>query len=417
MESDKMRAAVAAVITHHDALRMRYIQIDAHNWTQYNSDVSEVVPFSSVDLSAIPDSECEHIINAEFERLHRSLDLEHGPLLQVCWFNPGPHRAGRLLVVVHHIVMDIVSWAALLEDIMIVYRQLDGSKDVHLPIKTNSFKQWAQALNEYAHSQVLSEEIPHWLDIAKRPPQPLPVDFADSDHSLATTQSVFTEMTPDQTHRLQTVVAPHFQTQFSQILLAALAIALHRFSGNTQLQIKVEGQGREDIGIELNLSRTLGWFTSFYPMSITVNPDHELKQQLNAAIHRIEAIPNRGIGYSVLRYLSRDEEIKAQIDTIPESEITFNFTGQSGSLDRNESRLSKEDTAFWGQLAETGKIQLAESKQGRRRHLIEVGAGVVDERLVVRFAYGEKRFDQRSIQRLGHALICTLEDMIQIPDI
>ncbi|MCP4263334.1 MAG: amino acid adenylation domain-containing protein [Planctomycetes bacterium] len=417
LDCDKMRKAVVAVTDHHDALRIRYNQVDVHNWTQYNSDVSEIIPFSMVDLSAIPDSKCKHTINVEFERLHRSLNLEHGPLFQVCWFNPGPHQDGRLLLVVHHIVMDILSWPALIEDIMTVYRQLDGSIEVRLPKKTSSFKQWAQALIEYAHSQDLKEELPYWLSISKQPLQPLPVDSVDSDHSLATTQSVSAEMTPDQTQQLQNIVTPHFKTQFSHILLAALAIALNRFSGNTQVQIKVEGQGREDIGVELNLSRTLGWFTSFYPMSITVNPDHELKEQVSAAIHQIDAVPNHGIGYSVLRYLNSDEEMKTSINAIPESEIAFNFTGQSGPHDPIETSFSREDTVFWGQLTETGKIQLAESNQGRRRHLIEIGAGVMDGRMVVRFTYGGKRFEKSSIQRLSYTLTSTLEEMIHIPGV
>ncbi len=414
LDCDKMRKAVAVVTDHHDALRIRYRQVDARNWTQYNSDVSETIPFSMVDLSAIPDRECEHIINVEFDRLQRSLDLEKGPLFQVCWFNPGPHQGGRLLVVVHHLVMDIVSWTVLIEDIMIVYRQLDDSKEVRLPVKTSSFKQWSQTLIEFADSHDLKEEIPYWLSICKRPFQPLPVDSIDSDHSLATTQSVFAEMTPDQTQQLQNIVAPHFKTQFSNILLAALAIAINRFSGNTQVQIKVEGQGREDIGVELNLSRTLGWFTSFYPMSITVNPEHELEKQISAAIQQIEAVPNRGIGYSVLRYLNSDEAIKTSINAIPESEISFNFTGLSGHRDPIETPLSREDTVFWGQLTETGKIQLAESNQGRRRHLIEIVAGVMDGRLVVRFAYGGKRIEKSTIQRLSYALTGTLKEIIHI---
>lgn len=414
LDCEKMRAAVAAVIDHHDALRMRYGQSDPHNWTQYNSDVSGgEIPFRWVDLSAVPDSQWEDAINEASNRLHRAIHLEQGPLLQVCWFNPGLKKAGRLLVVVHHIVMDIVSWPVLIEDLMIAYRQLKDAKAPRLPVKTSSFKQWAQALIAYAHSPALQEETPYWLRISKRPPQPLPVDFANGDHRLSTTQSVFTEMTSAQTQQLKTVVAPHFQTQFSYILLAALAIALNRFSGNQQLQIKVEGQGREDIGVELNLSRTLGWFTSFYPMSVTVNPDHELEQQVRAAIDQIEAVPNRGVGYSVLRYLNGDEALKTRMDAIAESEIAFNFTGQSGH-ESGEIQSADTETALWGPLAETGKVQLAESKQGHRRHLIEIGAGVMGDRLVVRFAYGGKRFDQRSIERLGHALISTLEDMIQV---
>ncbi|SFL84947.1 non-ribosomal peptide synthetase [Nitrosomonas communis] len=415
LDCDKMRKAIEAVTAHHDALRIRFNQDDNGNWTQYNSDILEPIPFSIVNLSNNLDIECEQIIHTEFEHLQQSLNLEYGPLFQICWFSLGANHRGRLLIIAHHLVIDIVSWAILIEDLMTAYRQLNDSKEVHLPIKTSSFKQWAQALVEYAQSHNIKEEVPYWLSISKQTFQSLPVDNIDPDHSLATTQSVLAEVAPAKIQHLQNVVAPFFKTQFSNILLAALAISLSRFSSNTQIQIKVEGQGREDIGVELNLSRTLGWFTSFYPLSITVYPDLQLMEQVSAVVHQIETVPNRGIGYSALCYLNHDKELQTSINLIPESEIVFNFSGQSGARDSNSAPLSDKDIFPLGQLAETGKIQLAESDQGQRRHLIEIGAGILNGCLFVRFTYGGKRFKKSSIERLCHTLLSTLEEMIEFP--
>lgn len=416
LDSDKMHDALARVMDHHDALRMRYKKSDTGQWSQWNSDILEPVPFSEVDLSAVPDSECPAIIQKEYQKLQCSLDLEKGSLFQVCWFNPGPQQPGRLLVVVHHIVMDIVSWTSLIEDLMLVYRQIDSSKEVRLPVKTSSFKQWALVLEEYAHSETLKKELPYWLRLSQHPLHPLPVDFPDSDHGLSTSRSILVEMEPFQTDQLLNAVTPFFETRFSDLLLAALVIAVNRFSGNKQVQIKVEGQGREDVGEELNLSRTLGWFTSFYPMSFRVDTDNSLEEQIRAILDRIGEVPNRGIGYSILRYLNHKKDIQNQINNIPQSEIAFNYSGQSGADNSDSKQLSKSDADFWAMLGETGKIQLEESDQGLRRHLIEIGAGIIDNRLTVRFIYGGKRFKEQSIKRFSSLLLFTLDNLIELLD-
>ncbi|SDT84455.1 non-ribosomal peptide synthetase [Desulfobacula phenolica] len=410
LDCDKMRQAVAEVASHHDALRMRFKKTDRNGWTQFNSETIEPIPFNEVDLTSVPDNECREIIDQTLHKLQRTLDMEQGPLFRVCWFNPGPHRPGRLLVLVHHIIMDIVSWTPLIEDLMVVYRQLSKSQPVKLPMKTSSFKQWAKALKDYGTSEELKKEMPYWLDLAEHPPQPLPIDFSDKDHSHSTTQSFFMDIEPAHTRQLIDIVAPWFNTPFSNILLAALAIAFHRYSTNKQIQITVEGQGREDIGVEMNLSRTLGWFTSFYPMAFSLDSGPALEDQIKKIIQKIEAVPNRGIGYSVLRYLSEDQRIHA----VAESEISFNFTGQSSKNLYGIQKNSKDDKQFWGDLAEMGKIKLSESTQGPRRHLIEIGAGVMDDRLIVRFAYGGKRFKQTSIQSLAQNLKHVFSEMVQV---
>lgn len=417
LDCNKMKQAVTAVTEHHDALRMRYEISSQGRWSQFNSDIVEPVPFSEVDLSATPDHECIKIIGETFDQLQRSLNLTQGPLFHVCWFNSGSQKPGRILVIVHHMVMDIVSWASLIEDLMNVYRQLSRSQQVKLPVKTSSFKQWAMALVDYGQSQALQEELPYWLTLAKQQPQPLPVDFPDGVDSRSNNQTYFVEMSSAQTSLLTDVVSRRFKTRVNNLLLAGIALAIHQYSGNTNIQINVEGQGREDVGIELNLSRTIGWFTSFYPTAFAFSPDMTLEEQISTSVKRIESVPGNGIGYSVLRYMSIDKMIINEMSAIPESQIAFNFTGKSSTKSSRGTAISEVDTTFWGKFAEMGKIQLSESDVGMRRHLIEIGAGIMDDRLVVRFAYGGNRFQNTTIENIGHALTSILEQMIEMCEV
>jgi amino acid adenylation domain-containing protein/non-ribosomal peptide synthase protein (TIGR01720 family) len=405
----KMHEATKAVMVHHDALRMRYRQAVKGGWSQFNTGELGTVPFSGIDLSKVEQTQRTRLIEEKFKHMNRSLNLEHGPLFQVCCFDPGADQSGRLLLVVHHMIIDIVSWTPLIEDLMTAYRQLVDAKEIKLPIKTSSFQDWANALVDYAHSPTVLTDVPYWTSQGERPP--LPVDTLNGDNALATTQSLFTEMDLESTQQLTDQVVPELETQLSHLLLAALAVGLSDFSAHTKIQIKVEGQGREAIGVDLNLSRTLGWFTSFYPVFFSMDPTQSVREQITAAIHNIKAIPNRGISYSVLRYMNKNDSIKEKMSSIPEPEVAFNFTGQTNAADTASQPFSN-DEAVWGRLAKTGKIQLKESEQGKRRHLIEIGSGIINGRLTFRFAYSKNRFATESIQRLSDAITDTLKLLI-----
>lgn len=430
LDCDRMREAVRAIMLHHDALRMRYVRTDPlpkdHSgqskpkrwvWSQYLSEECDLVPFNTVDLSVVPDHECTEVIQREFDRLQNSLDLEMGPLWRVCWFYPGPHLSGRLLVVVHHLVVDIVSWAPLMDDLLTVYRQAVNGSAIRLPLKTSSFKQWAEALVAYAHSSELAAELPYWLKQREFEAQPLPLDYPHGGHGLETTKSVLMALPSSQTRLLLDLALPYFEARPAQLITAALAVAIARHTGNSRLQIILEGQGREDIAPELNLSRTVGWFTSFYPVSFTLDLQESLSVLVRCALGQINAVPNRGIGYSIFRYGFGDEAIKAQVQSWPATEITFNFSGQAGgtAVRGGSSSAMGNDAGYWELLRETGRIQLAETHQGERRHLLEISAGIIDESLVVRFVYGGK-FKERTMQNLAQALRKILIEIYEFCD-
>ena len=410
-DSNVMYNAVTELIDHHDALRMQFKQSDTGSWTQINRESLEHTPFSSVELSTLSDDERKHTINSEFERLQSSLNLEQGPLFQICLFNLGSGQPGRLLIVAHHILVDFVSWPILIEDLMKSYQQLDNGREVRLPPKTTSFKQWAEELEEYSSSAELREEIDFWLGVANHKPEPLVVDFPDGDNSFLTTESISAGLDIVKTRQLLNIVVPHYNTQLSHMLEAVLAISLSRFSGNKQIQIQIEAQGREDIGAEVNLARTIGWFTSFYPASVTLAEGSNLDDDITAAIKQIHAIPNKGIGYSILRYMSNDEKVKGSLSRISESEVAFNFAGKFATQNKNSEPLSDEDKDLWQEMADS-KIGFSESKQAMRRNLVGVGAGVKDENMFIKFAYGNKRFRSETIQRLSDLYISTLKELI-----
>ncbi|EDN72185.1 non-ribosomal peptide synthetase [Beggiatoa sp. SS] len=163
-----------------------------------------------------------------------------------------------------------MSWRILLEDLYTAYNQAIAGETIQLPNKTSSFKAWAQRLNTYAHSETLQQEQAYWQSVAV---QPLPVDKSDGQNRLEHTQHYSIGWDAEITQALLNETSAAYNTQINDILLAALALTLKEWTGNTQCVIDLETHGRANLFKEIDLSRTVGWFTSIYPINLTLQVD------------------------------------------------------------------------------------------------------------------------------------------------
>jgi aryl carrier-like protein len=161
---ESLRQAVALLVQHHAALRLRFREVATGEWEQWLAEQETNEVFKHYELGGLTEAEQREQLEASAEQLQRSLNLEAGPLLRVAYFNYG-ERGGRLLLIVHHLVVDGVSWRILLEDLA----QLAGGKEssaVDLPGRTTSYQQWARQLQQYAASAALQEEVEYWQEVA-----------------------------------------------------------------------------------------------------------------------------------------------------------------------------------------------------------------------------------------------------------
>ena len=192
-----------------------------------------------------------------------------GRLLRAALLRTSGHS--RLLVVIHHLVVDGVSWRVLLEDLQRVYEQLAAGVAVELPAKTSSYRQWAAALAEYAGSTALSEQAEYWLGQAEAVVEPL-VTAEDGEQDSGAVGGVVEELSAAYTSRLLKQAPEVYHTQINDLLLAALALALQQWRGaeggeTVRVKVNLEGHGRhQELSDGLDLSRTVGWFTALYPV-------------------------------------------------------------------------------------------------------------------------------------------------------
>ncbi|MBD2510747.1 amino acid adenylation domain-containing protein [Nostoc muscorum FACHB-395] len=401
LNPDLLQQALQQLLLHHDALRLRFNQSEAC-WQQFNALPDETIPFSLIDLSTLQEEALSQTIESTSSQLQASLNLNSGPLLRVALFHLGTQKSSRLLLVIHHLAVDGVSWRILLEDLQTAYQQLSSGKPIQLPAKTTSFKHWAEKLTEYAQSPTATKELTYWSNISTSKITPLPVDCKGGANTEASARSVKVSLNEEETRALLQEIHKAYHTQINDILLTALVQVLATWSGCNSVLIDLEGHGREEILPDVDLSRTVGWFTTIFPVLLELKATENIADGIKSIKEQLRAIPNRGIGYGLLRYLSGDAEITSQLSSFPHAEVSFNYLGQFDWGMQSDSfvKLAPES------------VGLGHSQIGQRSHLLEINGLVVENQLQLEWTYSENFHSPATIESLAQDFAQALRTLI-----
>ena len=401
LQPDLLKQTISKLLYHHDALRLRFIQ-KGEKWQQNHSDDCNSFAFELVDLSHLYCDEQVTTLAEISEVQQRTLKIDQGPLMAVVFFKLGD--SGRLLIVIHHLAVDGVSWRIILEDLATIYQQLESQDSQELPPKTSSFKTWAEELQNYAQTPEFNTQFKYWLNRDLPSVFPLPLDYQGEAKSniVAHAKTVSFTLTEEQTRLLLQEVPQAYNTQINDILLTALVQAFSHWTGSDRLLLDMEGHGRENVIESVNLSRTVGWFTSIYPVFLTLeNLDHP-GECLKSIKEQLRQIPNRGFDYGIGYYLNSDLTIQSQLKNYPKAQVSFNYLGQFTSHQIGDIgwKLSQESS---------GSIH---SPLGQRSHLIAIHGIVVDGQLDMEWQYSENFHHQTTIKNLAAAYRDSLESLI-----
>ncbi|MBW8873687.1 MAG: amino acid adenylation domain-containing protein [Acidobacteria bacterium] len=385
-----LEKAMAAVVEHHDALRMRF-NFHTDGWRQENAPAEPVTPFYEVDLSGLPAPRRDDAFRRAAAALQAGFDLPAGPLTRLCLFHAAAAQPARLLWVTHHLVVDGVSWRVLLEDLEGGYRQAAQGLRPIFPPKTTSFQEWARKLTAHAGSEVLARELDFWRETAQTPVPRLPVDFVSGSDLVGDEATVSFELSAEETSDLLQTLPSVFHNRIDDALLSALVRALSGWTGSPRLRVDLEGHGREPLSDDLDVSRTVGWFTSQYPV-VLEKGDAEPGEALVSAKERLRAVPGRGIGYGLLG-----------LKAAPAAEISFNYLGQADAA-------SGERSLFRASPAAAGPSR---SPRGHRTHPLEIVGLVTDGRLRITLTYGSRTHRRETAERLAAAYAGALRQLIR----
>jgi len=395
-----LQDALRALVAHHDALRLRF-ERTADGWRQEGLGLDRTVALHEVDLSALDESAQRTALEDAALRAQSSFRLEDAPLVAAVLFHLGPQRGDRLLFAVHHLAVDAVSWRVLLTDLETACQQRMQGQPVTLPPKTTSFQAWARRLEAHAASQELEREADHWLRDGEHA-APLPVDMPDGENTLASARTLTVALEPEETRLLLQEVPAAWRARIDEVLLTALAQTLSTWTGQRRLRVQLEGHGREDLFEGVDLSRTVGWFTSTYPVTLELPRDGSVGGELRAVRDALRQVPHKGMGYGLLRYLRQDER-GARLREQPEAPVAFNYLGQLDSALPAASLLTPADEPFGAQ----------QGTQGSRRQVLEVNAHVLGGKLEVSFTYSETLHQRTTIGALAQGYLHALRALVE----
>ncbi|QHM00792.1 MULTISPECIES: plipastatin non-ribosomal peptide synthetase PpsC [Bacillus] len=400
LSENALRPALKKLAEHHDALRMVY-RNDDKRWIQINQGIHESQLYS-LRISDLSQSESgwETKIKQEVADLQQSINLQEGPLLHAALFKT--LTGDYLFLAIHHLVVDGVSWRILLEDLSAGYQQAAAGQTIQLPPKTDSYQEYARRIQEYAQSSKLIREEAYWRSVEEQQAAELPyeiphhvnIDFSKRD-------SLSFSLTEADTAVLLQNVNHAYGTDTQDILLTAASLAICEWTGGSKLRIAMEGHGREHILPELDISRTVGWFTSMYPALISFeNHRDELGTSVKTVKDTLGRIPNKGVGYGMLKYLTHPENKSITFSKTPE--ISFNYLGQFNDIERQDTfrpsslGSGKDITHTW-----------------KREQIIEMSAMAADKKLHFNLSYPPARFHRNTMEQLINRIEHFLLDIMK----
>jgi non-ribosomal peptide synthase protein (TIGR01720 family) len=385
VDAELLVRGLREVVAHHDALRMSFTR-DADGWKQRCEPPATTLAVASADLSAVPPEAAAAALDRAGGSLQAGLRL-NGPLVRVGLLSHGPGQRRRLLIVIHHLVVDGVSWRILLEDLWTAYDQLARGLPVSLPSKTTSLRAWAQRLVERAAAPALAAAAEYWVDAMPPDLPQLPRDLPGDDNRVAVTRNVRVGLDREETDALQRVpgLAVH------ELLVYGAALALAEWTGWDAIPLAVEGHGREALFDDVDLSRTVGWFTSIYPVMVYPRTGPA------AVADQLAALPDRGVSYGILRYLSPDEDLRRRLAAAPWPQVSFNYFGRLGDEPADP-------------LAE--RVGPLRSPAGERTHLLEINGATVGGRLQFDFFYSTAIHSDATVRALASGFVTALRDVL-----
>jgi len=385
----RLRNVLNGLVAHHDMLR-----------ATYDGQRQEIKPYQEDKHFALFVHNCTDIVDAKqlaqtieatSNEIQRSINLETGPLLKVGLFQS--ETKDYLLMCIHHLVVDGVSLRILLEDLTTSYQLLKNGKAITLPKKTNSFKEWRQALGRYYESDRLKKELPYWEAVKKQIESGNIVFDKSKDSKQLKVLNI--SLSKEKTSQLLYEAPQSYYADLNDILLTSVARGIARATGNKIVSINLEGHGREEIGEDVIIDRTVGWFTSMYPVVLN-GIDEDIEHDICYVKETLRRVPGRGIGYGVLKSF-KEGVLEGVMPT-----VTFNYLGEFVSNHQDElflpSRLLRGDDV---------------SCENTFRTAISIDSVVVEGTLMMMISYDASKYTAEFMNALYQEVMKQIDDVLE----
>ncbi|MBF0101539.1 MAG: amino acid adenylation domain-containing protein [Desulfobacterales bacterium] len=386
LSQEALYSVFQAIQTHHDALRMAY-HIQDHRIIQNNLESTDY----PIKFERITVKNTDEMLSYA-STVQQSINLINGPLMKAVLFHVEETHTekDRLLIVIHHLVVDTVSWRILIEDIATAYQQVQSGQPIQLPSKTDSFKSWAEAVHACANSEALLGETEFWMSMQSDSVPKLRQDRKSEHNLVQNSQSLDITLSEKETDTLLTKVHYAYTTTMNDILLTALSRAIYQWQGIHKIQVMLEGHGRESLSPyiktqaamdDIDISRTVGWFTSIYPVIIELSVASDIGYQIKYVKELLRKIPSHGMGYGILNYIAN----RIPPSSVPQ--ISFNYLGQF-------------DTESYSHLFQPAHESVGNSvsPMAERFHDIDISGSVIQGKMELSITFNPEQFNPETMQ-------------------
>ncbi|SFS46604.1 non-ribosomal peptide synthetase [Marininema halotolerans] len=399
-QAEGLRESFATLIDSHDSFRLRYRKQNG-SWVQAYSATGDHGQLHVYDVSNLSSHVRDERMKSTMDHLQRSLHIEEGPLIQAAFFYGGEEESGQLFITAHHLIVDGYSWRVILEDLHHFYEQWERHGAITPSRKTLSFQKWSEHVTDYAQSVGIHEEMSYWLKETETSVVTIPVDKGEGLNSEGSAHILSCLLKEEETHQLVYDIHSSFHTRVEEILLTALSCTLAEWTG--QILVDLEGHGREKLMHDHDVSRTIGWFTSVFPLVLgKCHGKGDLAAQIKGVKEQFRGIPRGGIGYEILYYLGK-EDLQEQLTSKPRAPFSFNYLGQFDQRAQKDSRFTLTDLP-------TGSSR---DEKALRSHLIEMDCMIVNGELRMDWKYSIHKHEEKTIQQLADRYLGHLKRIMQ----
>ncbi|MFG3044995.1 amino acid adenylation domain-containing protein [Streptomyces sp. NPDC048241] len=415
-DEETLAETLQLLIDHHDMLRMRVARSTEEEPVLYAQPPGSVLArkrLTRLDITGLDAAAATAALTEAGEQARARLRPADGRVIEAVWGDAGPGTPGRLLIVVHHLAVDAVSWRVLGADLATAWRTATGTPSA-LPSVATPYRSWARLLATQARSAERERELPLWESVLDTPDprighRPLDAERDTAEH----TRTLTTHLDARWTDPLLTTAPAAFHAGVDDVLLTALALAIRAWredrgtgrTDDTSVLIDLEGHGREQLADHLDLSRTVGWFTSLYPVRLDPGPGRVVEPArfdatlIDRAVKQIKeqlrAIPDHGVGYGMLRHLNPATRDRL---TAPDPQIGFNYLGRYAG--------SAESAGDWEVLLDGGQPR-SQDPDMPVHHVIDINAHTEDRAdgpvLVTRWAWPGDLLKEEDVADLADA--------------
>ncbi|MCV7251749.1 non-ribosomal peptide synthase/polyketide synthase [Mycobacterium hackensackense] len=400
----QLETVVNALVSRHDALRLRLHRPAPMLWS-LETMAGQAVPVRHVDATAYGDEELRGLLGAESDAAADRLDPDTGVVVQAVWFDFGADRQGRLLLVAHHLAVDAVSWRILIDDLGECWNQIQHGSPIVLDPVPTSLRTYARAVNENAQQAARLAEFDHWT-ATLAPGGELDPQAGTVALSVGSTRDHEIRLTAAESLPLVTTVPAAANADVNETLIAALHIAVQRWRGTAApLVLDLERHGRDGWSEELDLSRTVGWFTAIAPVRLEPVDGATLIDVLKDVKERLRAVPGHGLGFGQLRYCN--PRTSAVLSRLATPQVLFNYLG----------RWASDSDGDWASAPEVDALRVSPNPDLGTPYLLEINV-ICDEtrdglRLRATLTYPDGEFDEDAVTDLADHWVAVLREFAE----